>query len=75
MTARRRRRIRPEPEGYVPEEILAWFAGEEPMPWTALLEGFELVPAWWRAWCESHPGATPPADAAGLWAFEDVATR
>lgn len=47
----------------MPEAVAAWFAGEGPMPWDALLPGgHELVPTWWAAWREAHPGAIPPAD-------------
>lgn len=64
MTARRKRRTRPEREDALPAAIIAWFAGESPMPWEALLPGgYERVPDWWATWAEAHPGATPPADA------------
>lgn len=58
------RRRRPGGADGIPESIRAWFAGERAMPWEALLPGdCERVPAWWAAWLEAHPGATPPADA------------
>lgn len=66
MTPRRRRRERrileTDPRA-IPPAIAAWFAGEAPTPWEAVLPGsYERVPEWWAMWAAANPGAEPPDD-------------
>lgn len=63
MTVRRRRRHRREPDDAIPAAVREWFAGECSIPWEALLETRDQVPAWWSTWLRDHPGARPPVDA------------
>lgn len=71
---RRRRRERPDE---VSADLAAWFAGEtSSTPWEALLPGdYELLPARWRAWSKTRPGARPPAGYAWIAAPADSPTH
>ena len=46
----------------IPDELLAWFAGELKFPpWSALLPGdYELLPSRWAVWKAEHPDARVP---------------
>lgn len=66
-TSTRRRRREPGAADNIPAAVTAWFAGEGPLPWEALLpQQSEHMPAWWLAWSAQHPGAKPPAGAPWL---------
>jgi hypothetical protein len=63
-TLRRRRLI---PGGRIPDDLVRWFSGIDPMPWSALLwPDNELLADRWRAWLKDHPGAKPPEGLSNL---------
>lgn len=66
-TVRRRKKVAGE---RMPDELLAWFAGESPpgdIPWSALLPPeCDRLLEWWAEYATAHPEADPPPYVAGL---------